>query len=88
MTYELFTYPSCQRCEELKAFLGGTDLRGEEFSLARKEGKLKIREYLTFIKRDEKGGMVLPILILKDEGGVKAVLASREELGEWLKSKA
>jgi glutaredoxin len=88
MTYELFTYPDCQKCEELKVFLRGSDLQGREFDLVQKEGRLKVRDYLALLKRDEKGSLILPILVLKDEAGVKAVLFSREELEAWLKSRA
>jgi glutaredoxin len=88
MTYELFTYPDCRKCEDLKAFLRESDLRGREFDLVQKDGRLKVRDYLSLLKRDEKGSLVLPILVLKDETGVKAVLFSREELEAWLRSKA
>jgi hypothetical protein len=87
MTYELFSYPDCRKCEDLKAFLRGSDLRGQEFDLAQKDGRLKVRDYLALLKRDEKGSLILPILVLKDEAGVKAVLFSREELEAWLRSK-
>jgi glutaredoxin len=88
MTYELFTYPDCRKCEDLKDFLRGEDLRGQEFDLVQKDSRLKVRDYLALLKRDEKGSLILPILVLKDEAGVKAVLFSREELEAWLRSKA
>ncbi|HEX9903277.1 MAG TPA: hypothetical protein VGB72_10505 [Acidobacteriota bacterium] len=88
MTYELFTYPDCRKCEDLKVFLRGSDLRGQEFDLVLKDSRLKVRDYLALLKRDEKGSLILPILVLKDEAGVKAVLFSREELEAWLRSKA
>jgi glutaredoxin len=87
MTYELFTYPDCRKCEDLKAFLRGSDLRGQEFDLVQKDSRLKVRDYLALLKRDEKGSLILPILVLKNESGVKAVLFSREELEAWLRSK-
>jgi len=85
--YLLFTYPNCQRCEELKKYLVGTELEGQEYSLILKESKLKIRDYLDSIKRDDKGAIVIPTLLLQDEGGVSAVLNTREELEEWLRSR-
>jgi len=88
MTYELFTYPDCRKCEDLKVFLRGSDLRGQEFDLVLKDSRLKVRDYRALLKRDEKGSLILPILVLKDEAGVKAVLFSREELEAWLRSKA
>ncbi len=88
MEYLLFTYPNCPRCDELKEYLAGTDLIGEECSLTIKESKLKIREFLKDIKRDEKGGIIIPVLIFQEEGEVAAVLNNREELEAWLRSKA
>ena len=87
MNYLLFTYPNCQRCEELKKYLVETELEGQEYSLILKESKLKIRDYLDSIKRDDKGAIVIPTLLLQDEGGVAAVVNTREELEEWLRSR-
>ncbi len=88
LTYELFTYPACQKCEDLKAYLKTTSLEGRELNLTQKDGKLKIREHLSLVRRDDHGGMVLPVLVLRDESGVRAVLQSREDTEEWLKSRA
>jgi glutaredoxin len=85
--YLLFTYPNCQRCEELKKYLAESELEGKEYSLILKESKLKIRDYLDSIKRDDKGAIVIPTLLLQDEGGVAAVVNTREELEEWLRSR-
>jgi glutaredoxin len=85
--YLLFTYPNCQRCEELKKYLGETELEGQEYSLILKESKLKIRDYLDRIERDDKGAIIIPTLLLQDEGGVAAVVNNREELEEWLRSR-
>jgi glutaredoxin len=87
VNYLLFTYPNCQTCEELKKYLVGTELEGQEYSLILKESKLKIREYLDSIKRDDKGAIIMPALLLQDEGGVTAVVNTREELEEWLRSR-
>jgi glutaredoxin len=87
VSYLLFTYPNCQKCDELKKYLAETELEGQEYSLILKESKLKIREYLDRIKRDDKGAIIIPTLLLQDEGGVAAVVNNREELEEWLKSR-
>lgn len=87
MDYLLFTYPNCSQCEALKGYLGKSSLEGQEYSLTHKEGKIKIRDYLSVLKRDDKGGIVIPTLILQEEGKVLAVLNRREELEEWLKSR-
>ena len=87
MEYLLFTYPNCQKCETIKKMLWGTDLEGSEFNLTQKESKLKIREFLNILKRDEKGGIILPTVVLQQAGEVVAVLNNQEELEDWLKSK-
>ncbi len=87
MNYLLFTYPNCQKCEELKKYLAETELAGQECNLILKESKLKIREYLDSIKRDDKGAIIIPTLVLQEEGGVTAVVNNREELEEWLRSR-
>jgi glutaredoxin len=87
MEYFLFTYPNCQKCEALKKMLSGTDLEGSEYDLTQKESKLKIRDFLKILKRDEKGGIILPTLVLQEAGEVAAVLNNQEELGDWLKSR-
>jgi hypothetical protein len=88
MEYFLFSYPNCTDCQEIKGYLEKTDLGGEEYSLILKESKLKIREFLSHIKRDDKGAIILPSLVLQEEGDVIAVLNNRQELEEWLKSRA
>jgi hypothetical protein len=40
------------------------------------------------LKRDDKGGIILPTLILNDQGIVRAVLNSAEELEGWSRSGA
>lgn len=88
MEYIIFTYPSCSRCEELKNYIKEKELTGQEYDLVLKESKLKIREFLSFIKRDEKGAIIIPTLVLREGGEVVTVLNSPKELEDWLKSKA
>lgn len=88
MEYLLFTYPNCSRCEELKKNLGEAELEGQEYNLVLKDSKLKIRDFLSFLKRDDKGAIIIPTLVLKERGEVAAILNSSMELEEWLKSKA
>jgi glutaredoxin len=88
MEYFLFTYPNCQKCGAIKELLAETDMEGGEYNLSQKESKLKIREFLSVLKRDEKGGIILPTLVLQEAGEISAVLNTQEELRDWLKSKA
>jgi glutaredoxin len=89
MDYLLFTYPNCGKCADLKAYMAEAELPAEVYKVEEKAGRLKIREFLDRVKRDDKGAIILPTLILREEGGtVAAVLNSRQELDEWLRSRA
>jgi glutaredoxin len=87
MDYFLFTYPNCQKCEGLKKSLGEKGIAYGEYSLVQTAGKAKIREFIRHVKRDGTGGIILPTLVLNDQGIVRGVLNSVEELDQWLRSK-
>jgi glutaredoxin len=88
MDYLLFTYPNCPKCEKLKKLLVERDIYYQEYSLVQSEGKVRIRDFVKMLKRDDKGGIILPTLILNDQGIVRAVLNSAEELEGWSRSGA
>ncbi|HZX09908.1 MAG TPA: glutaredoxin domain-containing protein [Acidobacteriota bacterium] len=86
MEYLIFTYPNCPNCESLKKELDQAGLKGKEYSLVNRESKIKIRDYLKVIKRDEKGGIIIPTLLIEEEGKVKKVINTPQELRNWLQS--
>lgn len=88
MEYLLFTYPNCHKCEALKAFFVERGLAKQEYDVTLKEGRMKIREYLPSVVRDEKGSIILPTLMCLEGGKVEAVLNGREDFEAWLSSKA
>jgi glutaredoxin len=88
MDYFLFTYPNCLKCEALKKALGDKGLAYAEYSLVQPPGKAKIREFIRHVRRDDKGAIILPTLVLNDQGIVRAVINSAEELDRWLTSRA
>jgi hypothetical protein len=88
MDYLLFTYPNCNKCDAFKAYLKETPLLGEELSLVEKAGKMRVREYLGQIKRDEKGAIILPVFVLREEGRVSGIFTDQAELDRWLRSRA
>lgn len=87
MEYHLFTYPNCSKCDAIKEYLKKTPLDGCEYSLILKESKSKIREFLGVLKRDEKGSIIIPTLVVQDGKEVLAILNNKQELEEWLKSR-
>jgi len=88
MDYLLFTYPNCEKCGKLKKFLGEKDVSYQEYSLVEPQGKTRIRGFIKMLKRDDKGGIILPTLILNDQETVRAVLTSAEEFEAWSRSRA
>jgi len=87
MQYILFTYPNCSQCEALKVHLNGNGYKAQEYNLTKKDSKMKIREFLDGLKRDDKGGILIPTLIALDDGDIEAVLNTREEFEDWSRSK-
>ncbi|MFW6131014.1 MAG: glutaredoxin domain-containing protein [Candidatus Aminicenantaceae bacterium] len=87
MKYLLFTYPNCERCGKIKAYLNDHSFDWEEYNLVNKESKMKIRNYLRDVKRDKDGAIIIPVLIIQENNSVKSVVNSVEELETWLKSK-
>jgi glutaredoxin len=88
MDYILFTYPNCQKCEDLKAYLRERAIVAAMFKVEEKDGRMKIREFLPHVKRDDKGAIILPTLVLRDNGAVTAVVNTRQELEAWFDSRA
>lgn len=88
MDYLLFTYPNCDKCDAFKDYLKETALGGQELNLAQKEGKLRLREFLGQIKRDDKGAIIIPVFVLREDGKVLGVFNDHLELDSWLRSKA
>jgi arsenate reductase-like glutaredoxin family protein len=87
MDYLIFTYPNCQKCEDVKAVLDQASIRAEIYNLVDKQSRLRIKEFLGHVKRDEKGSIILPTLICRNNGQVAAVINTRQELEAWLKSR-
>ena len=86
MEYILFSYPSCPKCESLKKEISKTPFQGSECNLVKNEGKMKIRDYLKVINRDEKGAIILPTLLMIDKGNVEKVINTLQEFQSWLQS--
>jgi glutaredoxin len=88
MDYLLFTYPNCHKCDALKAFFAERGLAKQEYDVTLKEGRMKIRDFLRSVVRDDKGSIILPTLMCVEGGRVEAVLNTREDFEAWLRSRA
>ncbi|MBM3293735.1 MAG: glutaredoxin [Candidatus Aminicenantes bacterium] len=87
MDYLLFTYPNCRKCEDLKAYLRDQGVPAEVFDVVEKDGRTRIRAFLPHVRRDEKGSIILPTLLCREDGRVAAVHNDREEFAAWLRSR-
>ncbi|MGB9764980.1 MAG: glutaredoxin family protein [Candidatus Saccharicenans sp.] len=87
MNFLVFTLPGCSKCDRLKEVMKLKGIERQEFDVSTKDGRLKIREYIKLLRRDSSGSVLIPTLIIEDNGLATAVLNSAEELELWLKSR-
>ena len=83
----MFTLPGCSKCDRLKEFMLANQLKAAEFNVSTKEGRSRIRDYVKFLRRDESGAVLIPTLIIEENGVPVEVLNSAGELDGWLKSR-
>ena len=83
----LYTAERCPYAARARIVLAEKGIAYGEYSLVQPPGKAKIRKFIRHVKRDDKGAIILPTLVLNDQGIVRAVLNSPEELDLWLRSK-
>jgi len=88
MDFLVFTLPGCAKCDRIKELIKAKGLEPKEFDVSTKEGKTKIRDYIKLLRRDNSGSIMIPTLIIEENGNATAVLNSAEELDLWLKSRA
>jgi len=87
MDFLIFTLPGCAKCDKIKELIKAKGLQSSEFDVSTKEGRNKIRDYVKMLRRDSSGSVIIPTLIIEDNGQATAVLNSAEELDLWLKSR-
>lgn len=83
--YKIFTFPDCDKCEEVKSFLSTKDVSGTIIDLKSPEGNKEFRNYYSNksikenIKRTEDGTLKLPIVMFMQDGDVVSTAQSLEE---------
>jgi glutaredoxin len=87
MEFVVFSLPNCPKCDRLKELIKTRGIKASEFDVSTKEGKNKIRDYIKLLRRDSSGSILIPTLIIEENGQATAVLNSAEELDLWLKSR-
>ena len=80
MVYDLYTFPNCHVCEEIKRYLKEQNMGYNEFSLngsGRKKFQETYKENKEGIKRDDKG-IIVPILIETENSRIAKILQGEE----------
>ena len=81
--YKLFTFPNCDKCEEVKSFLKEKPYTGAVIDLKSPEGNKEFRKYYGSVKgrirRTDDGTMELPVVFLMNNGSVVSTAQGLEE---------
>ncbi|PIU75927.1 hypothetical protein COS75_01760 [Candidatus Pacearchaeota archaeon CG06_land_8_20_14_3_00_35_12] len=83
-TYDLYIFPNCDKCHEVKDFLNLKNIKYDEIDLTSDEGNQKFKNiYLSIrdrIKRDEAHGnmVVMPVFIKNNDSGIEAIVQDIE----------
>ena len=90
-SYAVYTLPNCEKCEEIKNFMKEKKIAYEEINVGSMEGMKKlVGLYINNkdkIVLDEKGAIVLPILVKSYSGYTKIIQDVKEmkkEIGSLL----
>jgi len=84
-SYKIFTFPHCDKCEEVKEFLSNGEIEGKTIDLKSPEGNKEFRQHYTDksirsnIKREEDGTLKLPIVMFMGNGCVVSTAQGIEE---------
>lgn len=65
--YKLFTVPTCCKCKEVKEYLKKKGIDYEEINAGQPQFKQFYAKNKEKIKREENGGIALPIFLCKGE---------------------
>lgn len=89
VTYEIYTFPNCQKCSEVKTLFEELELPYQEVSLVAPEGISALREihqqYPKKLKRDKSQMIILPV-VLRRNGSVIEEMVQGEEVRSFLSS--
>jgi len=89
-SYKIFTFPNCDKCEQVKSFLKEKEFPGETIDLKTPEGNKEFRGYYTNkmirdkIKRLEDGTLKLPVVFFLKDKDVVSTAQSLEETKQIL----
>mgnify|MGYP001309012191 CR=1 FL=1 len=81
MSYELYTLPNCEHCQEAKRFLNESGITYEEINLGNSQGQKRFQP-LYKDNRDKIGrdnhGVVLPVLVESGDSEITRIVQGEE----------
>ena len=81
MTYELYTFPNCEHCREIKEIFKDGQITYEEINIGSSQGKKVFqglyKENRDSVKRDH-AGIILPVLVESDDSGIIKIIQGEE----------
>jgi hypothetical protein len=82
-SYQLFSLPNCDKCHEVKKFLGEIDILYEEFNLGMPVGKRVWGPILVggYVPKTDGHGYIMPILVKRGaDSKVEAIAQGPEDI--------
>jgi glutaredoxin len=84
MTYKIYTMPNCEKCENIKEYLGSVQESYQEVDLGDDEGVAELRKIYVQLKdkieRTEDGQMPIPLFVSSEGDEVKQVGHTLDEV--------
>ena len=84
-SYKIFTFPNCDKCEQVKEILKTKNLAGQIVDLKSPEGNKEFRRYYSdrsiknTIKRTEDGTLKLPVVLFMNQDKVVSTAQDLQE---------
>ena len=79
--YQVYTFPACEKCGELKRKLDERGINYEEINAGSSTGRLKLRDLLKKhkdkLKRDDTGWLILP-LVVRSNGEARKIFQGED----------
>lgn len=73
--FQIYTLPTCEHCHEATELMKQKNIEYESINTAVAEGRNKFREFYfdhrNEIKRDSRGGILLPVLVYQNNGTLR-----------------
>jgi len=73
--YEVYSFPACEKCSELKRNLDERNISYEEVNAGLSSGRKRLKELIKShgakLKRDKDGYLILPLVVVRNEKNIE-----------------